>query len=491
MKIKLNKFQDEIFVPDGYSKLDKKTIKEMGQKGNWFIKRTGNSINGISFFSCTAKEAMDFNDTESLIEGIRSAMNENQGIICVNNGITKNNHKYIYSIVKTIEEPMMSVSYYLRMNIQYDKRIYELIGEFVEDGTTGMRDSTILSMVVSQGIVKTEDGKITGWFKDPYDESYSKGILMNLSELEEFDKLFPEHPLSQARELINFIINNEVPKKLSLEEQLDESIKIYNDTYNQFSDVALQLYFQRVRSVDIIQLIENLINSIANHPKSFETDFDEINKNKSKFMNAQDFANKELEKAKKEAKVAGAGVAAGAAITALAPTAAMWVATTFGTASTGTAISALSGAAATNAALAWLGGGTLATGGLGMAGGNALLALAGPIGWGIAGFSILTSVVLFANNKMKSNKKKNEEIKCVKNNIHQLEKDIATLDDIFSKTNLLRTELNQSYNSIIRLFGSNYSDLTDDEKYKLGTIVNNTKSLSILLNSTLTKESES
>ena len=38
----------------------------------------------------------------------------------------------------------------------------------------------------------------------------------------------------------------------------------------------------------------------------------------------------------------------------------MGVATTFGVASTGTAISALSGAAATNAALAWLGGGALA-----------------------------------------------------------------------------------------------------------------------------------
>ena len=81
------------------------------------------------------------------------------------------------------------------------------------------------------------------------------------------------------------------------------------------------------------------------------------------------------------------GVTAGAAVVSVAPTVAMWVATTFGTASTGTAISALSGAAATNAALAWLGGGALAVGGGGMAAGNAFLALAGPVGWGIAGAS--------------------------------------------------------------------------------------------------------
>ena len=55
-----------------------------------------------------------------------------------------------------------------------------------------------------------------------------------------------------------------------------------------------------------------------------------------------------------------AGVGAGVAVVALGHTAAMGIATTFGVASTGTAISTLSGAAATNAALAWLGGGALA-----------------------------------------------------------------------------------------------------------------------------------
>lgn len=95
----------------------------------------------------------------------------------------------------------------------------------------------------------------------------------------------------------------------------------------------------------------------------------------------------------------------------MAPTAAMWVATTFGTASTGTAISALSGAAATNAALAWLGGGALAAGGGGMAAGQALLALAGPVGWGLAGVSIFTSVLLFWRKNEKYKKAKNKKLK--------------------------------------------------------------------------------
>jgi excinuclease ABC subunit C len=94
-----------------------------------------------------------------------------------------------------------------------------------------------------------------------------------------------------------------------------------------------------------------------------------------------------------------AGIGAGVAVAALGPTAAMGIATTFGVASTGTAISALSGAAATNAALAWLGGGALAAGGGGMAAGSAFLALAGPIGWAIAGVAIISSGLMFWKTK--------------------------------------------------------------------------------------------
>lgn len=77
----------------------------------------------------------------------------------------------------------------------------------------------------------------------------------------------------------------------------------------------------------------------------------------------------------------GAAVAGGSILTALA--------TTFGTASTGAAISSLSGVAATNAVLAWIGGGTIAAGGGGMALGSTILGLMGPVGWGIAGLSIV------------------------------------------------------------------------------------------------------
>ena len=42
--------------------------------------------------------------------------------------------------------------------------------------------------------------------KDPYDETYNKGLRMNLAEKEEYDVVFPEHPLSEARNLVKIII---------------------------------------------------------------------------------------------------------------------------------------------------------------------------------------------------------------------------------------------------------------------------------------------
>ena len=175
-----------------------------------------------------------------------------------------------------------------------------------------------------------------------------------------------------------------------------------------------------------------------------------------------------------EAKGAGggaAGVSAGVAVAALGPSVAMGIATTFGVASTGTAISSLSGAAATNAALAWLGGGALAAGGGGMAAGNAILALAGPIGWAIAGVSMLCSGFFIW-------KSINEK--------HRLEDIFSLISDRDTKKyNLATVELNERITRTIeetalikeaivkiQTFGLDYEKMSECQQYELGDYVN-------------------
>ena len=284
-------------------------------------------------------------------------------------------------------------------------------------------------------------------------------------------------------------VKDDITDKLTeLDHMLQESVTEYNDAYTIMNDKGVQLYVERSRAVDTISFVEGLVNSIANRPKSFDAEFEEILTNRKKFTDSCEFANRELLDARKAATGAGAGLAAGASVAFMAPTAAMWIATTFGTASTGAAISTLSGAAATNAALAWLGGGALTMGGGGMAAGNALLALAGPVGWTIAGATLLSSILIFTAKKTKLNKQKNQEIQAIKRNIELVREMDAIIDMILSETAMARAGLNDMFTRALPLYGADYLSLAEEQKYLLGALVNNTKALAALFGKTIGEE---
>ncbi|MVU76006.1 hypothetical protein GPX89_01960 [Nocardia sp. ET3-3] len=259
------------------------------------------------------------------------------------------------------------------------------------------------------------------------------------------------------------------------------AIAEYNGAFTAMADRGLSLLRQRERSTDLIELVEQLVNSIANTPKSFDADFDEIEVHRKRFLHTEDFAQRELEAARLSAAGAGAGFAAGTAVAGLAPSAAMWVATTFGTASTGTAISTLSGAASSQAALAWLGGGALAAGGGGTAAGTALLALAGPIGWTIAGATLLASIALFAKKKFENREAKHEALTAIKRNTTLVKGVDAQIDDLLQRTTLLREGLVKSYGEALVHFRADFHTLAPAGRSTLAALVNNTKSCATML----------
>lgn len=273
-------------------------------------------------------------------------------------------------------------------------------------------------------------------------------------------------------------------KITELDRILEQAITEYNDAYTLMSDKGLRLYIARQRSCDSIALVESIVNSIANHPKSFDDDFAAIDTHRNEFANSLEFADRKLQAARRAAGGAGAGLAAGASVAFMAPTA-MWIATTFGTASTGAAISTLSGAAAANAALAWLGGGALAAGGGGTAAGTALLALAGPVGMAIAGATLLSSIVLFSANQLKLNKQKSEEIESVKKNTKSVLETDAKIASLLEQTESLRKSLSGASVDCLPYYAKDYQSLDDASKMELGSLVNNTLTLSKLLGKTL------
>lgn len=271
--------------------------------------------------------------------------------------------------------------------------------------------------------------------------------------------------------------------KVKVDPDVQKLIDEYNSAYNILCRSGEFLYGTRLSAAKTIANVEDLVNSIANHPKTFDTDIEAIKFNKEKFAGAQEFAKQEYENAKKGAVGAAAGVGAGGAIAAMGPTAAMWVATTFGTASTGTAISALSGAAATSAALAWLGGGVAAGG---MAAGNALLALAGPIGWGIAGASLVATFFITRNKNKKIEAEKQETISKIKRAISSAKACRGKIADLRGRISDLRYKLIHAESQLREdVYGADYMSLSEDAKLALGALVNNTLSLSELLNKTI------
>ena len=172
-------------------------------------------------------------------------------------------------------------------------------------------------------------------------------------------------------------------RKQASVEKFDKAVSHYKSLLEVSSKSITQLY--QVRKKAVIAIIEaetqllsnpniddNLLRAISDARNNIREFEDSVIQEENIILDDR--------KGHSGATAAAAGAATATAISTLGPTAAMAVATTFGTAATGTAISTLSGVAATNAALAWLGGGAIAAGGGGMAAGSALLALAGPIG---------------------------------------------------------------------------------------------------------------
>lgn len=334
-------------------------------------------------------------------------------------------------------------------------------------------------------------GKKINWIEKNLTKSVKKDFYSSKQAFDEYiDFCNNKHlvlPVNQAElhELIDATEDALLNPDEALNKELERTGKQYDEEYSLVSEAGERLLGKRQDAVRIIEDVEDLINSIARHPKSFETDIQEIIIQKEKFQTTIEFSLKKRKSLETSAKGAGAGIAAGAAVASIAPSVAMWVATTFGTASTGTAISALSGAAATNAALAWLGGGAVAAGGSGMVAGHALLALAGPIGWGVAGTSLAASVWFAWRKKQKIQESKKEEIARLKNCVEALKEIKGKIDAISIKTSSLFCNLSNSLSSLNYLRGLDYTSFSDEEKQALGSIVNNTKALSVLLNETV------
>jgi hypothetical protein len=158
--------------------------------------------------------AMPFGQDESVIATIHEkGIDDQSGLLAIKSVTSPKGVQFVYSLFKRLipQERGGGIMYTLTIYIQGDNAAYQIQSMIGEYGMTGMRDSVILSQMLSQGKVtmtpagEGQQPKMRGWSSDPYDPSFTKGVPMNLSEGEEYDAQFPNHPLSVIRKLLREI----------------------------------------------------------------------------------------------------------------------------------------------------------------------------------------------------------------------------------------------------------------------------------------------
>ena len=272
----------------------------------------------------------------------------------------------------------------------------------------------------------------------------------------------------------NFITRKDDAKKAV--EKFNTAKQLYERTVENIKQSALSLFRKREHVLDeIIDLYKNILQ-IQYVPDYFYKQIeDELNRQKIKRISFSDnhsmhfeepISNDESAEAWKYMFGAAAGIGVGGAVAGGSILTAL--ATTFGMASTGAAISSLSGAAATNAVLAWIGGGALAAGGGGVALGSTILGLMGPVGWGVAGVSVISGGLW---QRSKNNKIIADYQKATKEYQHHrdiLKNKVSDINVLFEEADTDLRLLNK-YSSIH--FPTDYSTFSESEKLDFSKMV--------------------
>lgn len=186
------------------------------------------------------------------------------------------------------------------------------------------------------------------------------------------------------------------------------------------------------------------------------------------------------------------GAASGMLGGALSAFGAWGAATTFATASTGTAIATLSGAAATNATLAFFGGGSLAAGGLGMAGGTAVLGglVAGPA-LAVMGFIIgakASSQKDEAYANLAKAKKIAEELKTAESLCDGIRRRSNLFYNLFIRLDTIFDPLVYEMEKIIETTGDDFSTYDENQKKTVAAAAAWAKAVKSLLDTPILAE---
>lgn len=197
----LSEYGHQFTIPSEFQKT-KVNAKMGGQKAPDYIFCSNNSTLFLAIPPCLLNDTVA--NKESTILDFRKQVGDKFGLIEVEEGNTKSGKHFCYNIIKAHEDN--GVIYHLCLLLQADSDVLVIACSGIEEGTKGQRDATVFELERLKNNVHLNESGVVGWNRDPYDETIKTGLLMNLAEQTKYDSMFPLHPLSQLRELVQFII---------------------------------------------------------------------------------------------------------------------------------------------------------------------------------------------------------------------------------------------------------------------------------------------
>ena len=135
------------------------------------------------------------------------------GLVEVAAGVLPNTRiNVIKTIFKVPREPR-GTGYIGSLTLPFRQCSYVVKIQAEEAGMTGMREAVIADKLFREGKISFGENDLPGWAADPYDPAWKQGTLMNLAEREEYDHLFPGHPLTIVRDGLKAAAANLKPGK--------------------------------------------------------------------------------------------------------------------------------------------------------------------------------------------------------------------------------------------------------------------------------------
>lgn len=199
-------------LPDLYEQIENNAPPAMGIPREAFLygARTSRAKVIMHMNKVDQATSMPFDSPQWVVDYLHEHMEDIEGLIEVGCGSSSKGHRIIYNILKISMTDETGIphgnAYSLCLNIEIGPDVYFVNGSFYEEGITGERDNTIFALYRRDH--PDLENPFDGWSRDPYDENFSKGFLMNRSEEKQFDEFFPDHPLSVARTLVKYITEN-------------------------------------------------------------------------------------------------------------------------------------------------------------------------------------------------------------------------------------------------------------------------------------------